>query len=180
MSREIKRKPTISRTRNVIGFFSLGVLAIVFGSFALGEVGNYEIVSDSMAPTLVKGDRVLVNQHGSGDIRVGDVIALEDPEQPGGLLTKRVAAVGGQRVVIVGNYVLIDGKRWAPPGRAPRPVLDDLPYRRVTVGDDQIFVLGDNVGKSEDSLYFGPVPAESVRGKLIMKYWPPEHAGLIR
>jgi signal peptidase I len=175
-----KTKAKVSRTRHVIGVFSLGILGLVFASFALGAVGNFEIVSDSMAPTLVKGDRVLVNQRHNGHVQVGDVVALEDPLQPGGLLTKRVAAVEGQEVQIVGRYVVIDGKRWAPPGRAPLPVPEDLQFRRARVGDDQVFVLGDNVGRSEDSLYFGPVPASSIRGKLIVKYWPPVRAGLIR
>lgn len=42
----------------------------------------------------------------------------------------------------------------------------------VTLGPDEFFALGDNSGNSEDSRYWGSVPAKSVIGRAIFIYYP--------
>jgi len=159
----------------------LTILGLIFGLFAFGLVGNYEIVSNSMSPTLQKGDRVLVDQRERGDhVEVGDIIAFADVERSGELLTKRVAARQGQSVAVVRNYLVIDGRPWAPPGQAPAPLPRDVGLHALKLSQDQLYVLGDNRGLSEDSLYFGPVPSNNVRGRLLFKYWPLGRIGWIR
>jgi len=180
MGSDTRPRRKVSRLRYAASLVALALVALVFTAFALGHIGNYEVISNSMAPTLLKGDRVLVDQRPYYVPSVGDVVALEDPEAPGSLLTKRVAAVGGQTVEIVDGYVVVDGRRWAPPGRKPSQVSPESRLNKVKLGEGEIFVLGDNSGNSEDSLFFGPVPASSVRGKVLFIYWPPGRVGKVR
>ena len=59
-----------------------------------------------MVPTLLPGDRVLV-WRGLGPlrppIRVGDLVALADPRDPGRVMVKRVADVAGAGVSVLGD-----------------------------------------------------------------------------
>jgi signal peptidase I len=55
----------------------------------------------SMRPTLAEGDRLLVVRRRR--YRVGDVVALPDPRRPDRVVVKRVAAVDGDRVSVLGD-----------------------------------------------------------------------------
>ena len=175
-----KRRRKISRGRYAVGFLVLGVVTCVLAGFALGHIGNYEVISNSMAPTLRKGDRVMVDQRPHYSPAVGDVIVLSDPFNPEGLMTKRVAGVGGDKVDLIDGYLYVEGRRWAPPGEAARPVPENATLRPLELVGGQILVLGDNREQSEDSLFFGPTPAESVKGRLWFIYWPPGRMGRVR
>jgi nickel-type superoxide dismutase maturation protease len=53
-----------------------------------------------------------------------------------------------------------------------------LVLKRVAeLGDEGVFLLGDNREHSTDSRQFGPVPVSSVRGKAIYRYFPPARSG---
>ena len=59
----------------------------------------------------------------------------------------------------------------------PRRPERSLLKRVVDVGQEGVFLLGDNPEHSTDSRQFGPVPMASVRGKAIYRYAPPARAG---
>lgn len=174
-----KSRWRVSRRRYLISIVLLAVVCLVLASFVFGHIGNYEVISDSMAPTLLTGDRVLVDQRPTFLPSTGDVVVLDDPLNPACWMTKRVAALGGQRVDIINGYLCVDGDQWAPPGQDSSLVPEDATLRPMDLGEDQILVLGDNQKRSEDSLYFGPVPADTIKGKLWFIYWPPGRIGRI-
>jgi len=64
------------------------------------------VTGESMVPTLLPGDRVLV-AGGLGPLRVpirpGDLVAVTDPRQPDRVVVKRVAAVASGRVEVRGD-----------------------------------------------------------------------------
>jgi signal peptidase I len=180
MSDEAKPKRKVSRLRYAISLVVLVIVLLVYAGFASGRIGNYEVISNSMLPTLRKGDRVLVDQRHNHVPADGDVIALEDPEDTRGFLTKRIGALSGQTVEISEGFLLVDGKEWAPPGASPVPVPPDRHVDALTLGEEQVFVLGDNVQNSEDSLAFGPVSTKSIKGKVLLIYWPPARMGRVR
>jgi len=180
VSGESKPKRKVSRLRYVISVIVLGLVTFVYAALALGHIGNYEVISGSMLPTLHEGDRVLVDQRYHSTPAVGDVVVLTDPESPGELLTKRVAATAGQTVEIADGFLLVDGKKWAPDGLPPTRLSGDRQLQRTTIGEGEVFVLGDNVQVSEDSLAFGPVPVRSIKGRLLFIYWPPSRIRRVR
>ena len=45
--------------------------------------------------------------------------------------------------------------------------------------DDEVFVLGDNRNRSDDSHKWGFVPFENLVGKALLIYWPPSKATLL-
>lgn len=65
-------------------------------------VRRVEVHGDSMRPTLVPGDRLLVVR-GVGRHRPGQLVVVRDPRDPRRPLVKRVSAVEGDRVVVTGD-----------------------------------------------------------------------------
>ena len=50
-------------------------------------------------------------------------------------------------------------------------------FGRVKVGQDELFVMGDNRANSDDSRSFGPIPEDSVVGEAFVLIWPPSDFG---
>jgi signal peptidase I len=185
------------------------IVAVALG-LALGIqaflVKPYRIPSPSMVPTLVEGQRILVNRIGNrfGDPSVGDIVVFHPPagaengdtcgSQPGPgqacdeptperadtNFVKRVVAGPGDRIAIVDGHVILNGERQEEPFiRECGPGSDcDFP-REVTVPADHYFMMGDNRGASDDSRFWGPVPREWIIGGAFATYWPPKRIGLL-
>lgn len=87
---------TALRTRTLLPV--LGAAAVA--AFGVRRVVRLEVRGDSMRPTLMPGDRVLVLR--TGRLRVGAMAAVRDPRDPARVVVKRVAggsAVAGWRVL---------------------------------------------------------------------------------
>lgn len=135
-----------------------GVLALVAG-LLLGAGGatlahqrwtRVVVVSASMAPTLEPSDRAWVDTAAS--VSAGDVVVFADPRFADSLVTKRVLAVGGQRLVCCtpSGRLERDGVPLDEPyllaGTAPSLLAFD-----VTVPAGSLWVMGDNRAHSLDS-----------------------------
>jgi signal peptidase I len=184
--------------------FEAACVAVVFALFVRTFlVQAFEVPSASMERTLLVGDRVLVNKFVFAprvpgplvrllpyrSIRRGDIFVFKYPEDPERDFIKRVAALPGDTVAILDKVLLVNGRRQDEPAvyhsddfvRADDPLLpeayrrrDQLPETRVPAGF--FFALGDNRDASQDSRFWGPVPAENVKGRPLVVYWslPPE------
>jgi signal peptidase I len=89
------------------------------------------------------------------------------------ILIKRVVAVPGEEVQIKPDGVYVNGQRLRedyPTLPASAEEIDLYPYAGAepfTVPTDQLFVLGVNRERSEDSRIFGPVQRDWIVGKFI-------------
>ena len=113
------------------------------------------VPSGSMSPTLLAGDRVLVDRWlDAADLpaalrlllpvrapAVGDVLWLRSPENPAASLVKRCTAVAGDR---------FDGRLLA---------------------EGEVAVLGDDRSDSRDSRMFGAVPVGAAQGRVLLVLW---------
>ena len=134
---------------------------------------NY-VSSASMEPTL-KGHDVFLNNRlayrFSRPCR-GDLVTFWEPRY--GIVVKRVVAIEGDEVAIVGRRLMINGEPisedYIKPGGA------DCPARWVRPGC--VFVLGDNRGRSADSRFLGDVPESAVVGRVGWRIWPLGRVGM--
>ena len=150
------------------------------------------IPSASMEPALRRGDRILVRHSHDGarrlarDVDRGDVLVLHAPEPGRPLVVKRVIGLPGETIEAVDGQIAIDNRtllveRWLPEaereigGAAARSV--DI--ERTRIGEDQVFVLGDNRDASVDSRNFGPVGLDDVVGTVAVRFWPPGRFGTV-
>ncbi len=129
------------------------------------------ITSDSMKPTLINGDRVLVQRRRfspSALPRRGAVVMFRDPRDPESRLIKRVIGLPNEVVTIAWGQVYINGKPLTEPYL--HQATDG--YWHGIIPDDSVFVMGDNRFASDDSRNFGPVPLESIEGEVVLRYYP--------
>ncbi|HEX7275985.1 MAG TPA: nickel-type superoxide dismutase maturation protease [Acidimicrobiales bacterium] len=110
-------------------------LTVAGGAWLVGRLRRVEVEGDSMLPTLLPGDRLVVVR--GRRARTGDLVTVPDPRSPTREVVKRV----------------------------------------VSVDRGGVIVRGDNPRASTDSRTFGPVPAGSIRGRVVYRYFPDGRRG---
>jgi signal peptidase I len=158
------------------------LLAIVVRTYVLQM---FYIPSGSMLPTLQIGDRIVVDKlsYHLHAVQRGNIVVFRRPPLEAADyadLVKRVIGLPGDTISAVDGRVYIDGKPLAEPW-LPKPMPmtfpSPLPYafslnHPYTVPAGEYYVMGDNRTDSEDSRYFGPIPANLIVGKVAFVVWP--------
>jgi signal peptidase I len=161
----LKRSHLAREIVEIIALTLLIFLAIHF------TIQNYQIDGPSMQNTLHTGQYVLVNKvaylfHAP---ERGDIIILQEPDQPGRDLIKRVIGLPGDTIKLDGTNVWVNGTELNEPYITQK---SNPGANTLTVPANEYFVMGDNRPVSEDSRYFGFVPKDYVVGKAILVDWP--------
>ncbi len=149
------------------------VLILTF--IIINFVGRVSVVQgQSMYPSLDTNNRIIVNlfvYHFHNPAR-GEIVIFKCPENESKDYIKRVIGLPGEELEIKDSVVYIDGKELKEP-YIKYPFPHDT-MKKIKLTDDEIFVLGDNRGNSEDSRVWGPVHKKLIKGKAVMRFWPPE------
>jgi signal peptidase I len=171
-----------STTRSIVEWVAVVggalVVALVIRAFFLAA---FYIPSESMVPTLQKGDRVLVNKlsYKLHDVHRGDVVVFGRPpgEQDNGIkdLIKRVVGLPGETVEVRDCKVLINGRALDEP--YVKTWNRTCTFAAHQVGANQVFVMGDNRDDSQDSRFFGPISEDLIVGRAFVIVWPLTHLG---
>lgn len=164
-------------------------------------VQAFKIPSGSMEQNLLIGDHILVNKFAYAptatalerallpiaELDRGDVVVFKFPEDPERDFIKRCIALPGDRLEIVdkqtlvnnepleeGSYVYFTDTRTYT--RRKSLFLADAHRMRdnfgpYTIPEGQYFFLGDNRDNSNDSRFWGTVPATYVKGRALLVYW---------
>ena len=168
------------------------VIAVLVRTFL---VQAFSIPSESMEPTLNRGDRLLVDKVGYrfGGVQRGDIVVFDSPkgqlvgtDEP---LIKRVVGLEGETIELNDGIVIVDGhymlEHYLDPStltlsQGPIPgCVNGGSLNSCTVAEGHIFVLGDNRPSSRDSRFFGPVETETIIGRAWLKYWPLGDIGIL-
>lgn len=134
-------------------------------------VQNYQVQGTSMESSLTNSQYVLVNKvaYLFHPPERGDVIVFHWPTDTTKDLIKRVIGLPGDVIVLTSSTVEVNGVVLAEP--YVKQSINPGP-ERVTVPQDNYFVMGDNRQVSDDSRDWGFVPKSYIIGKAVMIYWP--------
>ncbi|MFH1414729.1 MAG: signal peptidase I [Elusimicrobiota bacterium] len=190
-------------------WMNAGLWAVVIALFVMSFIIQaFKIPSGSMEDTLFIGDHLFVNKFIYG-IRIpfnkekrilsfrkpnrGSIIVFEYPKDTSKDYIKRCIGLPGDTVEVRAKQVYVNGELLVEPyvvhkdpniypntayvstNRANR---DN--FGPITVPKGEYFAMGDNRDFSSDSRFWGPLPEKYIKGKALVKYWPPSRIGLIR
>jgi signal peptidase I len=140
------------------------------------------IPSDSMVPTLVKDDRLIIDklsyrfgQPQRGDIVVFNPTATLEDQKFKDAFIKRVVGLPGERIEVKEGKVFVNDQAIAENYTAELPNYN-WKYEGV-IPENSYIVFGDNRNNSYDSHYWGLVPKEKLVGRAIVRFWPPARVG---
>ena len=147
----------------------------------------YLIPTQSMSPTIDLGNRILVNKILKP--RRLDLVAYRADDHE--IYCKRLIALPGERLRFDEGGISIDDKSLTLPaviagrchafvGVTPRLRDRYADGQEILLGDDEYFLLGDNLAISADSRIHGPSLGASLVGVVDAVYGPPGRIRLLR
>lgn len=161
---------------------------------------------ESMVPTLSDGDILFINRFAQvtgTPLETGDIVVLEAPLDVVSdsefatysednlwtkflklfkktLYIKRVVGTAGDRLIIDGDEVSINGEildeYYINPDRYLNDINDDID---IEIPEGYVFCMGDNRDRSKDSRTFGLIPVNKVEGKATFRFFPFDKFGNI-
>ncbi len=191
------------RARSLAELIAIVVVAVgVAVAIQAWVVKPYKIPSGSMEPTLVPRQRVLVDRIFKS-LGVGQIVVFHPPQgadnercgrphpatapcewpdpESSDTFIKRIVAGPGDVITIQTGHVIRNGHR--EPDHYIRPCYQGEAVCTFTtptrVPRGMWFMMGDNRGDSDDSRFWGPVPAAWIIGDAFFTYWPPDRVGTL-
>ncbi|MCX7682532.1 MAG: signal peptidase I [Anaerolineae bacterium] len=153
------------------------VLALILRTFVIQA---FWIPSGSMIPTLEPGDRVLVLKFWyhlpNTSPKRGDIVVFKYPVDPRRDFVKRIVGLPGDVVEMRRGVVYVNGISLSEPYVVNHDEFDMPP---VEVPKGNYFCMGDNRPNSQDSRYWGFVPAKLIKGPAVFRYWPLSRVGVL-
>ncbi len=140
-----------------------------------------DVSGDSMNPTLLNGDKLVVS-----DVfykpKQGDIVIFRKDEYKAEALVKRVIATEGQTIEIDFDRgrVYVDGELLDEP-YIDEPTHNQLDFQGPqTVPEGCVFVMGDNRNASSDSrrAQIGMVDERLIVGKVLLRVFPFDSIGV--
>lgn len=179
--------------RNIASTVAVLIAAPILAIFiTIFVFQSYEVFGQSMETTLQNGDRLIVEKLSKNwsDIRGRDyapqryqVIVFDKPSDVRNSgevdhLIKRVIGLPGERVVLRnGKYTVYNQAN--PEGFDPdanqeyaKDILNTPGEVDITIGENEVFVSGDNRSNSLDSRNFGAISTDKITGVAKIRFVP--------
>ncbi len=147
----------------------------------------FQVVGDSMVPTLETGDRLILNK--LAEVDRFDIVVFPAPDGSDEEYVKRVIGLPGDEITYFQDELYINGEKVAEhylealKESSNQALTGDFTLfsltGEATVPENMYFVLGDNRSVSKDSRVFGFIPAAQIEGTADLRLWPLNKIGII-
>ena len=154
------------------------MLCLVISGFSTKWDKRYNVTTNSMAPTLLPGDSIFAKPFDASSDVIGrnQLVMVRPPRTygPNNVYPRRVIAIPGDDVLVFTNCLIVNGTnriqmdltadldKRVPWHLAPMPTTNDCV--RYHLGNDQLFVINDNLEVINDSRCWGAVGFASITG----------------
>lgn len=155
----------------LICLFTALILTLVINQYVAHHTS---VEGSSMEPTLVDGDRVIVENvsYRLHEPERFDIIVF--PNAQGVNYIKRIIALPGETIQIIDGYIYINDEILDENYGNEVIVDPGLAADKIVLGQNEYFVLGDNRNGSIDSRReeLGNVKREQIKGKAWLRFYP--------
>ena len=186
LDNEVKKKPTFKE--EVISWVKTiaGTLIAVFliTTFVFRTV---EVQGNSMNPTLVDGERIIVWQLLYSPA-FSDIVVLEHTD--GNLHVKRIIGIPGDRIDYLDSQLIINDEVISEPYTASETSINGFVFEDIcqirnyddvcsVIPEGYFLVLGDNRNRSGDSREYGLIHGSQVMGRVTLRFLPFQRFGIV-
>jgi len=165
--------------KELLGYIIVAIIAVVVSiGLRIFVIEPFIVPTPSMSPTLLVGDRVIVNklEYKFKPVKRGDIVAIYSPLEKKNLV-KRVIGLEGEVISFSPDgEVFINGEEIQEP-YLPENFTASYDDSEYEINENEYFVMGDNRNNSADSRVFGPISSEKIFGKVIFIYGPLSRIG---
>lgn len=183
MRKKMRKKN--SKKKEWLGFIFYVLLVFVFAYGIVTFVGQRTVViGHSMEYTLWDGDNLIVDKisYRVKDPKRYDIIVFPYEYKKDTFYIKRIMGLPGETIQIDGSgTIFINGNELTE--SYGREVIRDpgLAANKITLGEDEYFVMGDNRNNSEDSRFsdVGVIHRDRIVGKAIFRIYPISRIGTL-
>lgn len=138
----------------------------------------FSVRGASMEPNFFDHEYLIIDElsYRLRDAERGEIVVFRYPNDPRQFFIKRVIGLPGETVVVKGGQVFVQMA-----GDAEPQLLDEYAYlgtvptpgdKRVILGENEFFMMGDNRPSSLDSRSFGPVRKDQITGRVWLRGLP--------
>jgi signal peptidase I len=177
--------------RNVRENIFLVVIALILAFLIRTYIAEPRYIpSDSMVPTLHKGDRLVVEKvsYHFHPPHFGDIVVFTPPPElqrrgysKDQAFIKRIIGQPGDSIQVTEDRVYINGTPLQENYLKENFIQQDPRqlFNYTQVPPNQFFVMGDNRNDSNDSRYWGFLPSKNVIGHAVFRFFPFNRVGII-
>jgi signal peptidase I len=173
------------------GSFLLELLKIVLISLAIIIPVRYYLIQpfivrgSSMESNFYDGEYLIIDEisYRFDDPERGDVIVFKYPKDTSQYYIKRVIGLSQETVEIIDGEIIIYSNKYPEGKKLEENYLSGIETPgdlKITIADNNYFVLGDNRRASSDSRVWGLLPKKNIIGKVWVRGLPPNRLGVIR
>ena len=162
------------------------IIVVIFAAYAITHYGleKMTVSGENMYPTLNEGDVCLINKmsYKLHSIKRNDVVVVQQSgSEHNYYMIERVIGLPGETVMVQNGVVYIDGKELEEKYSFPLMENGGLALEKITLDDNEYFVLSDNRNGGEDSrnASIGNILKKDIVGKAWIKTSPFKFINLI-
>jgi len=136
------------------------------------------VEGDSMLPNFHNGEYLIVDElsYLIGGPERGDVVIFHPPQDAKTYYIKRVIGLPNETLEFKDGYIYLynrqnpDGVRLNESEYLVKSRISET--AKITLGNDEYYVIGDNRDNSLDSRRFGAITSDHIRGKAFIRAFP--------
>ena len=161
-------------------------------ALAIYTIVNYlllqpnEVEGESMEPNLHNFEYLLTEKisYRFDKPARGDIVVINSPQTDGKNYIKRTIGLPGETVSLNDGKVFINDKQLIENYLPDTTMTFGGPLlaegNKLTLRENEYFVMGDNRGHSKDSRYIGPIDRKYISGRAWLIYWEFKYFGTVK